>query len=279
MRWMTFGAIALAACASASTQEASSPPAKDDVARAISRTDVVLAAAREAVETHGHGQEKYRGAWMRQDAAKRALKQQETALAAKFTLQARRHALKTLQDNDVEIDAALARTHPAEEALKAQADDGEHDRWMEEAERRTPPAEELLQDKAPDAELRAQVERLMARSDVILEHARRAAVAGGKEKEKYRGAWMRQRAARDAMEAGLPRVAAKFSLQTRKLATKVVDANGMNVDPQVLSTSPAEKAIKKPVEDAPDATYDRMLAAVERDTPPADELLEQGRTS
>ncbi|MHC4550083.1 MAG: hypothetical protein ACYTEZ_15025 [Planctomycetota bacterium] len=208
---------------------------------------------------------------MRQRAAREAAEQGNPALAAKLSLQARRHAVKALETSGTPLERDLARVEPAEKALADRADDAEHDVAMEEAEKRTPPASELLREPAA-VELQAGVEALLRRSATVLEQARAAAREGGKEKTKFRGAWMRQQAARQAFEAGRLRMAAKFGLQVRKLAFKVVEGNGGPIDPHLVET-PAEKALKQPVEDAPDAEYDYMLAKVERRAPTAEELL------
>ena len=255
-------------CASAPTQ-----PKLDDRAEAeacLARTGKLVARAESAVRDRGNAREQYRGAWMRQDAARRALEQNKPALAAKFSLQARRHAVKVLNRNGV----VAERTElPDEKALSRRADDDEHDRWMEAAEKRTPPADKLL---GLPGGLESDVRALLDRSEAVLEHARKAALAGGKEKNKYRGAWIRRDAARQALADGRLRMAAKFSLLSRKLALKVIEGNGKKLDPE-LAERPDEKAIKLPVEDAPDDEYDARLAAIERRTPAADELLRRTR--
>jgi len=265
MRLIPTLVLALASCATTVQQDD-----RTEAEACLARTEELVTRAETAVRDRGNARQHYRGAFMRQDAARRALEQGKPAMAAKLSLQSRRHAVKVLQANGV---AAERVELPGEKALANKADDGEHDRFMEEAEKRTPVADQIL---GLSGGLDSDVRDLLKRSEAALNQAREVALAGGKEKNKYRGAWIREEAARQALADGKPRMAAKFSLLSRKLAVKVIEGNGRKLDP-ALAERADEKAIKAPVEDAPDDEYDARLAAIERSAPDADELLRRTR--
>lgn len=270
MRFVLLIAV-LAACKDASEPTTPATP-KPTVTQLLDQTDQGLALAADAVRKGGYGQEQYRGAAMRQLGAREALGKDKPALAAKFSIQARKHASKALTLNGGVADPALFQATPAEKELKVGADDTEHSQWMERLEKSTPSAAELLGGDPDD--LTDRTREVVERTDAVVEMARAAVAAdGGKERAKFRNVWVRQEAGRRALADGRFRVAAKFSLIARRHAGQILEANGGKI-PDGLVQTPEEKAIKTPVENTPDSEVDPLLAAVEKTCPPLEKLLE-----
>lgn len=235
-------------------------------------SQVLVDRAEQLAREKGNGFDQFRGAWMRQELAKRAQAKGRRALAAKFALQAWMHAAKSCRANGEELSGKNLGARAEDWQLARRADDSEYDRWMEAAERETPPAMRLLFG-GDERALGPKVRTLLRRSEVVLALAKKAANEGGEDKDKYRVAWIRMRAAEVALENGQPREAAKFGLLSRKLAIKILAGNKRKFD-HTLAETLAEKSIKMPVEDAPDQHFAATLKPIERSAPSVKELLE-----
>ena len=73
--------------------------------RLVEHSQVLVDRAERLVREKGSGFDQFRGAWMRQEQAKRALSTGKRALAAKFALQAWTKAAQSCRANGVELRA------------------------------------------------------------------------------------------------------------------------------------------------------------------------------
>lgn len=114
------------------------------------------------------------------------------------------------------------------------------------------------------------IAKIVKKTDELLIRAHGAAKAGGEKKAEFRTAWVKQRAAREAMRHERLALSARLSLEARAVARKVIEANGQKLGPDDTKDDPAEI---KAAEGASDADAEAAVKAEDPKTPSADEIL------
>ncbi len=114
--------------------------------------------------------------------------------------------------------------------------------------------------------------KLIQRTQGVLLHAHEAVKKGGAEKEDFREAWIYQHAAWKALKNDHPNVAARLSLEARRMARKVIEANHEKVKEEHAKDEPEEQKL---AEGASDADVKAAADETRKDAPSADELLKR----